>query len=321
MMFCSIPLSCGAYLPSRIITNDYFASYMDTSSEWIESRSGIVERRFVAEDETTSDIAAAAAHDAIKNAGIKAEEIDVIIVATTTPDNIFPSVATIVQHKIGAKKAFAFDVQAVCSGFIYALSVADSMIRCGQVKTAMVIGAEAMSRIVDLQDRTTSVLFGDGAGAIILQAVGQKTTRGVLSTHLFSDGAYKDLLYVDGGAGQAKRDGFIKMAGREIFKLAVTKLGGAVLAALEHNKLQSTDIDWFIPHQANIRIINSVAEHFHLPEEKVVVTIHKHGNTSAASIPLALHDAVVDGKIKQNDLIVFEAMGGGLTWGSALVRW
>lgn len=321
MMYRSVPLSCGAYLPTKIIHNDHFSSYMETSDEWIQSRTGIKERRFVAEDEMTSDIAAAAAVDALKNAGINAEAIDAIIVATTTPDNIFPSVGTIVQHKIGAKNAFAFDVQAVCSGFVYALSLADNMIRCGQVKTVMVIGAEAMSRILDLHDRTTAPLFGDGAGGIILQAAAATSSRGILSTHLFSDGSGKELLYVDGGPGQTKRDGFIKMVGREIFKLAVGKLGGAVVTALNHNNLQAADIDWFIPHQANIRIINAVAEHFHLPQEKVVVTIHKHGNTSAASIPLALYEAVSDGRVKENDLIIFESMGGGLTWGSALARW
>lgn len=321
MMFRSIPLGCGAYLPEKVITNDYFAQYLETSNEWIHSRSGIVERRFAAENETTSDMATTSAKEALKNAGICAEEVDAIIVATTTPDNIFPSVATIVQQQLGAKKAFAFDVQAVCSGFIYALSVADSIIRCGQARTVLVIGADSMSRIVDQQDRGTAVLFADGAGALVLQATCEKTERGVLSTHLFSDGAYKDLLYADGGPGQTKKLGVIKMAGRDIFKLAVERLGQAVVTALESNKLTAADIDWFIPHQANIRIINSVSEHFHLPREKVVITIHKHGNTSAASIPLALYEAISDGRVKKNDLIVFEAMGGGLTWGSALIRW
>ncbi len=321
MMFRSIPLGCGAYLPSNVINNDYFSGYMETSNQWISSRSGILERRFVAENETTSDMATAAAKDALKNAGISASQVDAIIVATTTPDNVFPAVATIVQHKIGATSAFAFDVQAVCSGFIYALSVADSLIRCGQVKTVLVIGADAMSRIVDKNDRSTAVLFADGAGALVLQGTKENTESGVLSTHLFSDGTQKDLLYVDGGPGQQKQEGTIKMLGREVFKLAVERLGNAVIIALEANNLKAEDIDWFIPHQANIRIINSVSEHFNLPCEKVVITVHKHGNTSAASIPLALHDAVSDGRVKKNDLIVFEAIGGGLTWGSALVRW
>ncbi|WP_032113755.1 beta-ketoacyl-ACP synthase III [Candidatus Paracaedibacter symbiosus] len=321
MMFRSIPVGCGTYLPSQVITNDYFSTFMETSSEWIASRTGILERRFASESETTSDMAVSAAEEALKNASIAALDVDAIIVATTTPDNIFPSVATIVQHRLGAKKAFAFDVQAVCSGFIYALSVADNMIRCGQAKTILVIGAESMSRILDRQDRTTAVLFGDGAGALVLQATNAATNRGILSTHLFSDGSYKELLYVDGGPGQEKQEGVLKMCGREIFKLAVERLGQAVMTALEANQLTSADIDWFIPHQANIRIINSVSEHFHLPREKVVITVHKHGNTSAASIPLALYDAVSDGRVKENDLIIFEAMGGGLTWGSALIRW
>lgn len=321
MMLRSVPLGCGAYLPANVITNDHFSQYMQTSSQWISSRTGILERRFVSSGETTSDMAVAAAKEALKNASISAAQVEAIIVATTTPDNVFPAVATIVQHQIGATAAFAFDVQAVCSGFIYALSVADSLIRSGQVKTVLVIGADAMSRIVDQNDRGTAVLFGDGAGALILQGTAEKTARGVLSTHLFSDGSGKDLLYVDGGPGQEKQAGVIKMLGRDVFKLAVERIGNAVVVALKSNNLASADIDWFIPHQANLRIINSVSEHFHLPSEKVVITIHKHGNTSAASIPLALNDAVSDGRVKKNDLIVFEAMGGGLTWGSALVRW
>lgn len=321
MMVRSIPLGCGAYLPENIIHNDYFSKYLDTSNEWIESRSGIIERRFVKEGETTSGMATAAAQEALRNAGISAIQVDAIIVGTTSPDHVFPSVATEVQYRLGAKGAFAFDVQAVCSGFIYALSVADSMIRCGQAKTILVIGADSMSQLVDQQDRGTAVLFGDGAGALVLQASAEKTDRGVISTHLFSDGTYKDLLYVDGGPSQAKKSGVIKMEGRDIFKLAVERLGKAVMIALETNKLTTDDIDWFIPHQANIRIINAVAEHFHLPREKVVITVHKHGNTSAASIPLALYEAISDGRVKKNDLIVFESMGGGLTWGSALIRW
>lgn len=321
MMFRTVPLGCGAYLPENVITNDYFSGYLDTSNEWITSRSGIQERRFASPDETTSTMATAAAKEALKNAGVAASEIDVIIVGTTTPDHIFPSVATMVQQQLGAKAAFAFDVQAVCSGFIYVLSIADSMIRCGQVRNALVIGADCMTRIIDQNDRGTAVLFADGAGALVLQAAPAESERGVLSTHLFSDGGYKDLLYVDGGPGQAKKDGVVKMAGRDVFKLAVERLGQAVMTALESNKLSADDIDWFVPHQANLRIINSVAEHFQLPHEKVVITVHKHGNTSAASIPLALYEAVSDGRIKKNDLIVFEAMGGGLTWGSALIRW
>lgn len=316
----SIIVSTGGYLPDRIVTNKELAQQVETSDDWILTRVGIQERRFAALDEMSSDLGAKACEDALRNAQMAADDIDMIIVATTTSDNTFPSTATIIQEKIGATKAFSFDVQAVCSGFLYALSVADSMIKSGQIKTALVVGTETMSRIVDPQDRGTAVIFGDGAGAVILTASTEKDDRGILSTHLFSDGSFKDLLYVNGGPGSGQF-GYMYMAGREIFKLAVEKLGAAINEALTHNKLSKEDIDWFIPHQANMRIIKSLAEKFDLPEEKVVATIDTHGNTSAASIPLALHVAVMDGRVKRGDLLVFEAMGGGLTWGSALVRW
>ena len=314
-------VGCGSYLPGTVIRNDDLAAVLDTSDEWIRSRSGIVERRFAAENEFTSDLAIAAGQAALVDADIDPKQVDAIIVGTTTSDNIFPSVATIVQRVLGADNAFAFDVQAVCSGFIYALSVADAMIRSGQARTVIVIGADVMSRITSPEDRATRVLFGDGAGAVVLQAGDPDSQCGILSTHLYSDGRYKDYLFVDGGPGQPKSTGYMSMNGREIFKLAVEKLSAAINQALLANNLTIGDIDWFVPHQANVRIIKSLAEHLHLPEDKVIVTIDRHGNTSAASIPLALCEAVKDGRITRGDLVVFEAMGGGLTWGSALVRW
>ncbi len=319
MAVSSVIVSTGGYLPEKVVTNAELAALIETTDDWITTRVGIKERRFASEGEMASDLGAKAALDALERGNMTAEDIDLIVVATTTADNTFPSAATMIQAKIGATKAFAFDVQAVCSGFLYALSVADSMIKSGQVKKALVVGTETMSRIVDPKDRATSVIFGDGAGAVLVQAQ-ENTDQGILSTHLFSDGSYKDLLYVEGGPGSG-HFGYMHMAGKEIFKLAVEKLGSAIETALEHNKLSKDQIDWFVPHQANYRIINALAEHFDLPPEKVVVTIDTHGNTSAASIPLALHVAVSDGRIKRGDLLVFEAMGGGLTWGSALVRW
>jgi 3-oxoacyl-[acyl-carrier-protein] synthase III len=320
MSLHSVILSTGGYLPERIVTNAELAQRMETSDEWITTRVGVKERRFAAEGEMASDLGAKACQEALTAVNLAPTDIDLIIVATTTPDYTFPSVGTLIQAILGASKAFAFDVQAVCSGFLYALSVADCMIKSGQVKTALVVGTETFSRLVDLQDRGTAVIFGDGAGAVVLSASREEDSRGILSTHLFSDGTLKDLLYVDGGPGQG-RFGYVQMAGKEIFKLAVGKLGAAINESLAHNHLTKGDIDWFIPHQANYRIIQALAEHFDLPPEKVVVTIDTHGNTSAASIPLALHAAVTDGRVKRGDLIVFEAMGGGLTWGSALVRW
>lgn len=319
MAINSVIVSTGGYLPERIVTNTELAVKIETTDDWITSRVGVKERRFAKDGEMASDLGAKAALDALRRANMSPEDIDLIIVATTTSDMTFPSTATVIQAKIGAKNAFAFDVQAVCTGFLYALSVADSMIKAGQSKKALVIGTETMSRLVDPTDRSTVVIFGDGAGAVVLESH-DSVDNGILSTHLFSDGTYGNLLCVNGGPGNGKF-GFIHMAGKEIFKLAVEKLGSAIEIALAHNNISKDQIDWFVPHQANYRIINALAEHFDLPEEKVVVTIDTHGNTSAASIPLALHTAVIDGRIKRGDLIVFEAMGGGLTWGSALVRW
>lgn len=326
MTFHSVVMGCGAYLPSHIMTNHDLASKMDTSHEWIVERVGIHQRHIAAEGEYTSDLAAHAARQALDRAGISSDSIDLIVLATTTPDDTFPATAVTVQQKLGAHHAFAFDVQAVCSGFVYALSVADNFIRSGQVKSALVIGAETMTRILDLNDRGTAVLFGDGAGALVLQAkegILSKNApgRGILSTHLYSDGRYRDALYVDGGPSRGRSVGYVRMQGKEVMKHAVEKIGGSVKKALEFHGLTPQDIDWFVPHQANIRIINAVAKHFSLPMERVIVTVDQHANTSAASIPLALAVAEADGRILPGQLVVIEAMGGGFTWGSAVIRW
>lgn len=319
--FQSQVIGCGAYLPETIITNHELAKKVDTTDEWIRERSGIEKRHIVAGQQTCSDLCYLAALRALKNAGVDPSEIDCIVVATTTPDHPCPATATRVQTKLGAHKAFAFDVQAVCSGFVYALAIADNFIRCGQAKHALVIGADVMSELLDWNDRSTCVLFGDGAGALVLKAVPQTEERAILSTHLFSDGEHYDALYVDNSLDTPNNRGYMRMQGREIFKNAVQKIGEAVEKALEHNQLTPNDIDWFVPHQANKRIIIGVAEKFNLPLSKVVITIDQHANTSAASIPLALATAVEDGRIQPGHLVLIEAMGGGLTWGSALIRW
>lgn len=326
MTFHSVVMGTGAYLPSRIVTNHDLAAKMDTSHEWIVERVGIYQRHMAAEGEYTSDLATHAACQALDRAGISPESIDLIVLATTTPDDTFPAAAVTVQQKLGAHQAFAFDIQAVCSGFVYALSVADNYIRSGQVKTALVIGAETMTRLLDFNDRGTAVLFGDGAGALVLQAKEgtlkkNASERGILSTHLYSDGRYRDALYVDGGPSRGGSVGCVRMQGREVMKHAVEKIGGSVKKALEFHGLTPQDVDWFVPHQANIRIINAVAKHFSLPMERVVVTVDQHANTSAASIPLALAVAEADGRILPGQLVIIEAMGGGFTWGSAVIRW
>lgn len=321
MTLFSVVKGCGAYLPKRIVTNHDLAAIMDTSHEWIVERTGIHQRHVAAEGELTSDLATHAANQALERAGITADKLDLIVMATTTADDTFPAAAVTVQKNLGAHQAFAFDVQAVCSGFVYALSVADNFIRCGQVKTALVIGAETMSRLLDPADRGTAVLFGDGAGALVLQAeeaVAEEKLpqqRGVLSTHLYSDGRCRDALYVDGGPSRGGAIGFVRMQGREVMKGAVEKIGAAVKKALEFHGLTPQDIDWFVPHQANIRIINAVAKHFALPTERVIVTVDQHANTSAASIPLALAAAEADGRILPGHLVVIEAMGGGIYLG------
>ena len=316
-------LGVGHSLPTRVVENSEFKNWIETSDEWIESRSGIKRRHFAAKDQKTSDLAIEAAINAIKNARIKSTDIDAIIVATSTPDTTFPSVATIVQGALGITKGFAFDVQAVCAGFIFALATADALIVSKQAKRVLVIGAETFSRIMNWEDRTTSVLFGDGAGAIIIEAVSSSnlsTDTGILATDLNSDGRYRDLLYVDGGVSSTQTTGVLVMQGKEVFKHAVEKLSSTAHAVLEKAGLSPSDVDWMVPHQANIRIIKATAQKMKLPMTKVIVTVNNHGNTSAASIPLALSVANLEKKFKKGDLILMEAIGGGLAWGSILLR-
>ena len=314
---------CGAYLPERVLTNDELARRLDTSDEWIRQRTGIGERRIAADGELTSDLAVAAARRALQHAGMSGSDLDLIVLATATPDHTFPATATKVQAQLGMKHGAAFDIQAVCSGFIFALAIANNALRLGQARTALVIGAETFSRILDWQDRGTCVLFGDGAGALVLNAVpdGGPRGRGVLSTHLHSDGALYDILYVDGGPSSTGTTGHLRMEGREVFRQAVQHLSEAVEEALAANGLTGADIDWLVPHQANLRIIDAIGKRLQLPPGRTVVTIERHANTSAASIPLALDEAVGDGRIKPGHLVLMEALGGGLTWGASLVRW
>ena len=313
-------IATGSYLPQKIVTNSDLVKTVETSNEWIIERTGIEQRHIAAEGEFTSDLAAAAAKRAIANSGLKAEEIEMIIVATTTPDLTFPATATTVQAKIGAKAAFAFDIQAVCSGFVFAITTADNFIKSGQVKNALVIGADKLSSIVDWQDRNTCVLFGDGAGAVILQAT-EEENRGIIASSLYSDGTLNDILKTSGGPSSNQKSGFIEMAGKEVFKHAVDKMVKSVIATLTKAGLTTKDIDLLVPHQANLRILNAVATRLELPEEKVIVTVQKHANTSAASIPLALDHANSQKKIKDGDILVLEALGGGLTWGSVVLKW
>jgi 3-oxoacyl-[acyl-carrier-protein] synthase-3 len=311
-------VGCGAYLPERVVTNQELAQRLDTSDEWIRQRTGIGQRHIAAEGELTSDLATRAAEAALAQAGFSARDLDLIVLGTSTPDLTFPATATKVQANLGMVRGAAFDLQAVCSGFVYALAVADNFIKAGQAQSALVIGAETFSRILDWEDRGTCVLFGDGAGAVLLQA--GEGDRGVLSTHLYSDGRQYKLLYVDGGTSTGSV-GHLRMHGREVFRHAVVNLADAIDAALAANCLTPADIDWLVPHQANQRIILSMAERLNLPSEKVVTTIERHANTSAASIPLALAEAQADGRIKPGHLVLVEAMGGGFTWGSGLIRW
>ncbi len=322
----SIMLGCGSYLPEKILTNDDLAKIVDTTGEWIEQRTGIKKRHMAAAGEKTSDMATHAAKRALDMAGLKGSDIDAIFLATTTPDNTFPATAVTVQDNIGmGGKGFAMDLQAVCSGFIYALATADNFIKAGQVNRALVIGAEHFTNLLDWTDRTTCVLFGDGAGAVVLEAgndgKGLKSDRGILSTHLHSEGAYRNLLYVDGGPSSTKTTGVVKMNGKEVFRHAVTRMSEAILEAMHENDVDASEVKWLVPHQANKRIIDATAEKLNLSPDQVVVTVAEHGNTSAASIPLALSVAVNDGRIQRGDLILMEAMGGGLTWGAALARW
>lgn len=320
----SVIIGTGSYLPERVLTNEELSKMVDTSDEWIVARSGIKERRIAAEGELTSDLATKAAEAALKAAGLTADDIDLVLLATATPDETFPATATTVQKNLGMTKGFAFDVQAVCTGFIYALATADNFVKAGQANRALVIGAETFSRIIDWEDRTTCVLFADGAGAVILEASEEEGTnqdRGILTSHLHADGNHHDLLYVDGGPSSTQTTGYLRMAGKEVFKHAVTNLASVVGEALEATGLEADDIDWLIPHQANKRIIDGTGRKLKMDPAKVVVTVDRHGNTSAASVPLALDEAVRDGRVKRGDVLLLEAMGGGFTWGSALVRW
>jgi len=325
-MVCrSIMLGCGSYLPAQAVTNqDLVARGIDTTDEWITQRTGIKQRHVAAEGEFTSDLATKAAQAALAHAGVSVDEVDLIVLATTTPDNIFPSTAARVQAKLGVTHGFAFDVQAVCSGFVFALATADNCIRLGQAKTALVIGAETLSHLLDWNDRTTCFLFGDGAGAVVLRAgegKGDTSDQGILSTHLHTDGTQYENLYVDGGPGSTGTIGSMRMNGKEVFRYAVTHLAEVVDEALAANHLPPEAVDWLVPHQANRRIIDGIAKRLHLPPERVVITIEKHANTSAASIPLALSEAVSDGRIQRGQLLMLDTMGGGFTWGAALVRW
>ncbi len=311
----------GTYLPERVVSNAELAARVDTSDEWITERTGIRQRHFAASHETAAFMGAEAARQALAMAGVAPEAVGAIILATSTPDQAFPSTAVHVQAALGAKNAFGFDLAAACSGFIYGLSVADAMIRAGQVDNVLVIGSEVYSRIIDFEDRTTCVLFGDGAGAVLLQARDVASDGpGLLSTHLHADGTLANLLYVDGAVGQRDKSGFLVMNGREVFRHAVTLLASAVNEALVANDLTAKDIDWLVPHQANQRIIDGVGRKLGLAQERVVVTVDRHANTSAASIPLALGVAMADGRIQPGQLVLLEALGGGLTWGSALLR-
>jgi 3-oxoacyl-[acyl-carrier-protein] synthase-3 len=320
----SVILGCGGYLPARILSNDELARSVETTDEWIVQRTGIRERHIAAAGELTSDLALHAARAALTNAHVEASSIDLIVLATSTPDQTFPATAVTVQAGLGIVQGAAFDLQAVCSGFVFALSTADAMLRSGAFKRALVIGAETFSRILDWNDRTTCVLFGDGAGAVVLEAQeqpGETSDRGVLTTHLRSDGRHRSKLYVDGGPSSTQTVGHLRMEGREVFKHAVAMITDVIYDAFKATGTSAADIDWFVPHQANKRIIDGSAHKLGIPADKVVITVDRHGNTSAASIPLALADAVADRRIKRGNLILLEAMGGGFTWGSALLRW
>jgi 3-oxoacyl-[acyl-carrier-protein] synthase III len=320
----SVVLGCGSHLPSRVLSNAELSRMVDTSDEWITQRTGIRERRIAADGETTSDMGLQAARSALAAAAVDAQSIDLIVLATSTPDNTFPASAVAVQAGLGITHGAAFDLQAVCSGFVFGLATADSLLKTGAHKRALVIGSETFSRILDWTDRGTCVLFGDGAGAVVLDAQAQpgtRTDRGILTTHLRSDGRHKSKLYVDGGPSSTKTVGYLRMEGRAVFKHAVAMITDVIEDAFKATGYTADDIDWFVPHQANKRIIDDSAKKLGIAPEKVVTTVDRHGNTSAASIPLALAAAVADGRIKRGDLVLLEAMGGGFTWGASLLRW
>ena len=323
-MIRSVVRGVGSALPKRVLTNHEMESMVDTTDEWIVQRTGIRQRYIAGEGETTASLGEAAARAALANAGMQPGDIDLIVLATSTPDNTFPASAVNIQNRLGIHRGAAFDIQAVCSGFVFAMATADAYIRGGMARRALVIGAETFSRILDWNDRTTCVLFGDGAGAVVLEAgEGQGTVgdRGILTAHLRSDGAHKDKLYVDGGPSTTGKAGVVHMEGREVFKHAVGMITDVIYDAFKATGTEAGDIDWLVPHQANIRIIEGSARKLGIPMDKVVVTVDRHGNTSAASIPLALAEAVGDGRVKRGDLVLLEAMGGGFTWGSVLLRW
>jgi 3-oxoacyl-[acyl-carrier-protein] synthase III len=320
----SVVLGCGAYLPAKILTNADLARMVDTSDDWITERTGIKARHIAAEGEKTSDLGLAAAIDALNDARIEPGSIDMIVLATSTPDQTFPATAAAIQAGLGVTRGFAFDVQAVCSGFVYALNLADNFLRLGQAKRALVIGAETFSRILDWEDRGTCVLFGDGAGAVVLEAqtiINPMQARCIIGSILRSDGRHRDKLYVDGGPSSTQTVGHLRMQGKEVFRFAVNAIAEVVEEAISAHNLKPEDIDWFVPHQANKRILDGTAKKVGIAPEKVVITLDRHGNTSAASIPLALVTAVRDGRIKKGDLVLLEAMGGGFTWGANLIRW
>jgi 3-oxoacyl-[acyl-carrier-protein] synthase III len=320
----SVILGCGSYLPSRVVTNAELAQTVDTSDEWIVQRTGIRERHIAAQGEYTSHLATNAARAALANAGVDAQSIDLVLLATSTPDRSFPASAVTVQAELGITQGAAFDLQAVCSGFVYGLTTADSLLKSGVFKRALVIGAETFSRLLDWKDRTTCVLFGDGAGAVVMELQpqsGVREDRGILTAHLRSDGRHMGKLYTDGGVSTTGTAGVVKMEGRAVFKHAVAMITDVIEAAFKATGYTAADVDWFVPHQANKRIIDDSARKLGIAPEKVVITVDRHGNTSAASIPLALCEALNDGRIKRGDLILLEAMGGGFTWGSVLLRW
>lgn len=315
----AVARGCGHYLPARVVENAEFAASLDTSDDWIRARTGIERRHFAAAGERTSDLAAAAARSALADAGMTSGDLDAIVLATATPDQTFPSTATRVQAMLGMEHGFAFDIQAVCAGFVFALAQADALIRSGMARRVMVIGAEVFSRILDFQDRGTCVLFGDGAGALILEASDASDGRGLLATDLRSDGRFNEILYVDGGPSTTGVAGVVRMSGQEVFKHAVNKLAETGAAALARAGLTSADVDWLVPHQANLRIMTMTAAKLGVPKERVVATVQDHGNTSAASIPLAL--SVAHGGFRPGDVVLMEAIGGGLAWGAAVLRW
>jgi 3-oxoacyl-[acyl-carrier-protein] synthase III len=320
----SVVLGCGSYLPSRVVTNAELSGMVDTTDEWITQRTGIRERRIVADGELTSDMGIKAARAALAAAGVEAQSIDLIVLATSTPDNTFPASAVVIQAGLGISQGAAFDLQAVCSGFVFSLATVDSLLRTGAFKRALVIGSETFSRLLDWTDRTTCVLFGDGAGAVVLEAQpqpGTRADRGILISRLRSDGRYRSKLYVDGGPSSTGTVGHLRMEGRAVFKHAVAMISDVIEDTFAATGYGPQDIDWFVPHQANKRIIDDSAHKLGIPPEKVIVTVEKHGNTSAASIPLALSVGIADGRIKPGDLVLLEAMGGGFTWGAVLVRW